>query len=139
MTTANDWNDSIISEFRANEGRVGGPFKGAPMLLLHHTGAKSGTIRVNPLMYLADGERLLIFASKGGASTHPDWFHNLRANPAATLEVGTDKFAVEAEVLTGEERDRLFAKQAGLYPQFGQYQANSKGRTIPVVALKRKS
>jgi len=137
MTTANDWNNQIISEFRANEGRVGGPFKGAPMLLLHHTGAKSGKTRVNPLMYLADGDRLLIFASKGGAPSHPDWFHNLRANPAATLEVGTEKFTVEAEVLTGEERDRLFAKQAGLYPQFGQYQANTS-RTIPVVALKRK-
>jgi deazaflavin-dependent oxidoreductase (nitroreductase family) len=138
MTTANDWNNSIISEFRANEGRVGGPFKDAPMLLLHHTGAKSGKTRVNPLMYLADGDRLLIFASKGGAPSNPDWFRNLLANPAASVEVGTDKFAVEAEELTGEERDRLFAKQAGLYPQFGQYQANTS-RTIPVVALKRKS
>lgn len=138
MTTAQDWNNQVISEFRANEGRVGGPFKGAPMLLLHHTGAKSGKTRVNPLMYLADGDRLLIFASKGGAPTHPDWFHNLRANPAATIEVGSDKFVVEAEELTGDERDRLFAKQAGLYPQFGQYQANT-ARTIPVVALKRKS
>ena len=94
---------------------MGGPFEGAPVLLLHHTGAKSGKARVNPLMYLADGDRLLIFASKGGAPTHPDWFHNLRANPAATVEVGTDKFAVEAEELTGEERDRLYAKQVGLY------------------------
>src|SRR5437867_12494281 len=104
MTTGNDWNKQIIDEFRANEGRVGGPFKGAPMLLLHHIGAKSGTIRVNPLMYLADGDRLLIFASKGGAPSHPDWFHNQRANPAATLEVGPDKFVAVAEVLTGEER-----------------------------------
>ncbi len=139
MTTAHDWNSQIINEFRANEGRVGGPFKGAPMLLLHHTGAKSGKVRVNPLMYLADGDRLLIFASKGGAPTHPDWFHNLRANPAATVEVGSDTFGVEAEELTGDERERLFAKQAGLYPQFGEYQARTGGRTIPVVALNRKS
>src|SRR5712692_6016623 len=127
MTTVQDWNNHIITEFRANEGRVGGPFKGAPMLLLHHTGAKSGKVRVNPLMYLADGDRLLIFASKGGAPTHPDWFHNLRANPAATVEVGSDTFGVEAEELTGDERERLFAKQAGLYPQFGEYQARTGG------------
>jgi deazaflavin-dependent oxidoreductase (nitroreductase family) len=138
MTTGNDWNNRLINEFRANEGRVGGPFEGAPMLLLHHTGAKSGKTRVNPLMYLPDGERLLIFASKGGAPTNPDWFHNLRANQAATVEVGTDKFVVEAEELTGEERDRLFAKQAGLYPMFGDYQSKA-GRTIPVVALTLKS
>ena len=138
MTTVQDWNNNIINEFRANEGRVGGPFKGAPMLLLHHTGAKSGKIRVNPLVYLADGDRLLVFGSKGGAPTNPDWFHNLRANPAATVEVGTDKFAVEAEELTGEERDRLFAKQAGLMPAFADYQTKTS-RTIPVVALKRKS
>ena len=138
MTTVQDWNNNIINEFRANEGRVGGPFKGAPMLLLHHTGAKSGKTRVNPLVYLADGDRLLVFGSKGGAPTNPDWFHNLRANPAATVEVGTDKFAVEAEELTGEERDRLFAKQAGLMPAFADYQTKTR-RTIPVVALKRKS
>jgi len=138
MTTVHDWNNNIIDEFRANEGRVGGPFKSAPMLLLHHTGAKSGKARVNPLMYLADGDRLLIFASKGGSPTNPDWFHNLRANPAATVEVGTDTFAVEAQEVTGEERDRLYAKQAGLYPPFGDYQAKA-GRTIPVVALNRKS
>ena len=138
MTTVHDWNNKIIDEFRANEGRVGGPFQGAPMVLLHHTGAKSGKIRVNPLVYLADGNRLLVFGSKGGAPTNPDWFHNLRANPAATVEVGTDKFAVEAEELTGEERDRLFAKQAGLMPAFADYQTKTS-RTIPVVALKRKS
>jgi len=138
MTTVHDWNSKIIDEFRANEGRVGGPFKGAPMLLLHHTGAKSGKTRVNPLVYLADGDRLLIFGSKGGAPTNPDWFHNLRANPAATVEVGTDKFAVEAEELTGEERDRLFAKQAGLMPAFADYQTKTR-RTIPVVALTRKA
>jgi deazaflavin-dependent oxidoreductase (nitroreductase family) len=138
MTTVHDWNTNIINEFRANEGRVGGPFKGAPMLLLHHTGAKSGKVRVNPLVYLADGDRLLVFGSKGGAPTTPDWFHNLRANPAATVEVGTDKFAVEAEELTGEEHDRLYAKQAGIMPAFADYQAKTS-RTIPVMALKRKA
>jgi deazaflavin-dependent oxidoreductase (nitroreductase family) len=138
MTTVHDWNSKIIEEFRTNEGRVGGPFKGAPMLLLHHTGAKSRKIRVNPLVYLADGDRLLVFGSKGGAPTNPDWIHNLRANPAATVEVGTDKFDVEAEELTGEERDRFFAKQAGLMPAFADYQTKTS-RTIPVVALKRKS
>jgi deazaflavin-dependent oxidoreductase (nitroreductase family) len=137
MTTVHDWNTNIINEFRANEGRVGGPFKGAPMLLLHHTGAKSGKVRVNPLVYLADSDRLLVFGSKGGAPTTPDWFHNLRANPAATVEVGTDKFAVEAEELTGEEHDRLYAKQAGIMPAFADYQAKTS-RTIPVMALKRK-
>ena len=137
MTTVQDWNSNIIDEFRANEGRVGGPFKGAPMLLLHHTGAKSGKIRVNPLVYLADDDRLLVFGSKGCAPTNPDWIHNLRANPAATVEVGTDEFEVEAEELIGEERDRLFAKQAGLMPAFADYQTKTS-RTIPVVALKRK-
>jgi deazaflavin-dependent oxidoreductase (nitroreductase family) len=138
MTTVHDWNQNIIDEFRANEGRVGGPFKGATMLLLHHTGAKSGKARVNPLVYLADGDRLLVFGSKGGAPTNPDWVHNLRANPAATVEVGTDKFTVEAEELTGDERDRLFARQAGLVPAFAGYQANTS-RTIPVIALKREA
>ena len=108
------------------------------MLLLHHTGAKSGKIRVNPLVYLADGDRLLVFGSKGGAPTNPDWIHNLRANPAATVEVGTDKFAVEAEELIGEERDRLFAKQAGLMPAFAGYQEKTS-RMIPVIALTRKA
>ena len=138
MTTVQDWNSNIIDEFRANEGRVGGPFKGAPMLLLHHTGAKSGKIRVNPLVYLADDDRLLVFGSKGGAPTDPDWIHNLRANPAASVEVGTDEFEVEAEEVIGEERDRLFAMQAGLMPAFADYQTKTS-RTIPVVALKRKA
>jgi len=138
MTTGNDWNNQIINEFRANEGRVGGPFAGAPLLLLHHTGAKSGTIRVNPLMYLANDDRLLVFGSKGGAPTDPDWVYNLRANPQASVEVGTDKFGVEAEELTGEERDRLFAKQVGVFPVFGEYQARAGRRTIPVIALKRR-
>lgn len=137
MASANDWNAGIIKEFRENEGRVGGPFKGAPMLLLHHRGRKSGEERVNPLVYMQDGDRLLIFASKGGAPEHPDWYRNLKANPDASIEVGTDKYDVTATEITGEERDRLYAKNAELRPAFAQYQQNTT-RTIPVIALARR-
>ena len=137
MTTGQNWNQQIIDEFHANEGRVGGPFAGRTMLLLHHKGRKTGQVRVNPLVYLADGDRFLVFGSKGGAPSDPDWFRNLRANPAATVEVGTDKFDVEAEELLGDERDRLYAKQAELVPAFGEYQTRTD-RKIPVAALKRK-
>ena len=138
MASANDWNQNIIKEFRENAGIVGGPFEGATMLLLHHKGRKSGTQRVNPLVCLEDGDRYLIFASKGGSPEHPDWYRNLLANPGATIEVGTDKFAVEAAELKGEERDRLYAKNAGLRPAFGQYQERTT-RVIPVVALTQKA
>jgi deazaflavin-dependent oxidoreductase (nitroreductase family) len=131
-----NYNQSIVDEFRANKGVVGGPFEGATMLLLHHKGAKSGTVRVNPLVYMDDGERYLIFASKGGASTNPDWYHNLKANPRAAIEVGTEKFDVEATELVGEERDRLYARNAALRPAFAQYQQNTT-RIIPVIALTR--
>ena len=137
MTTGQNWNQQIIDEFRANEGRVGGPFAGRPVLLLHHKGRKTGQVRVNPVVYLADGDRFLVFGSKGGAPTDPDWFRNLRANSEVTVEVGTDKFDAEAEELTGEERDRMYAKQAELFPAFGEYQARTD-RKIPVAALKRK-
>ncbi len=133
-----DYNSNIIKEFHENEGKVGGPFAGAPMILVTHTGAKSGTQRTNPLVYAKDGDRYLIFGSKGGSTKHPDWYRNLVANPDASVEIGTEKFDVVAEVLTGEERDRLFAKQAKIMPQFAEYQAKA-GRTIPVVALKRKT
>ncbi len=131
-----DWNDQVIKEFHENEGKVGGPFKGAPMLLLTTTGAKSGKQRISPLMYLPDGNRMLIFASKGGAPTNPDWYHNLLAHPQTTVEVGTESFNVKATVLTGEERDRFYAEQAKRYPQFGSYQEKTT-RKIPVVALER--
>jgi len=133
----NNYNQSIIDEFRANKGIVGGPFEGAPVLLLTHKGAKTGTVRTNPLVYMDDGERYLIFASKGGASTNPDWYHNLLANPGVTIEVGTEKFDVQATELVGEERDRLYAKNAEERPQFGQYQQNTS-RKIPVIALTRR-
>ena len=136
MSDANDWNNQIIEEFRANGGKVGGPFEGAPLLVLTTTGAKSGQRRTAPVMYLADGDRLMIFASKAGAPTNPDWYHNLLAHPRATVEVGDETFDVDASVTTGDERDRLFATQAERYPGFAEYQAKTT-RTIPVVALTR--
>lgn len=133
---ANDWNDQIIAEFRANEGKVGGMFEGAPMVILTSTGSKTGNPHTNPLMYLPDGDRVVVFASKGGAPENPQWFNNLVANPDATAEVGTEKFQVKAVVTEGEERDRLFEEQKKRYPQFAEYEANT-ARTIPVVALER--
>ena len=138
MTTRNDFNQRIIEEFRANGGTVGGRFAGAPMLLLTTTGARSGRQHTTPLVYLPDGDRYIIFASKGGAPTHPDWYHNLVAQPEVTAEVGTETIAVRAVVLTGEERDRLYAKQAALRPAFGEYQEKTS-RRIPVVALERRN
>jgi deazaflavin-dependent oxidoreductase (nitroreductase family) len=129
-----DWNASVITEFRSNHGKVGGNFKGAPLLLLHHVGAKTGTARVNPMMYLKDGDRYLVFASKGGAPTNPDWYHNLIAHPEVEAEIGDRTVKLHAEVLKGKERDRLYARQASLYPRFAEYQRNTK-RIIPVVAL----
>jgi deazaflavin-dependent oxidoreductase (nitroreductase family) len=133
-----DFNRAIIEEFRANDGKVGGPFEGAPVLLLTATGAKSGQRRTTPVVYLPDGDRLVIFASKGGAPTNPGWYHNLRANPSATVEVGTDTVDVDAVVTEGDERDRLFRKQAALYPQFADYEKKTT-RQIPVIALQPKS
>ena len=134
-----DWNPNIIEEFRANEGRVGGMFEGAPLLLLHSTGRRSGEERVNPLMYLADGDRWIVFGSKGGHTAHPHWIHNLEANPDATIEVGTETIPVKATVLReGPERDELFARQVAAYPQFGEYEKKTEGhRTIPVIVLER--
>jgi deazaflavin-dependent oxidoreductase (nitroreductase family) len=136
MSDREDRNARIIREFRSNEGRVGGPFEGAPLLLLTTTGARSGTTRTNPLMYLRDGNRLVVFGSKGGAPTNPDWYHNIVANPDASVEVGTESFPVRATVATGDERDELFAEQAKRYPQFAQYEAKTE-RTIPVIVLER--
>jgi deazaflavin-dependent oxidoreductase (nitroreductase family) len=136
MSDREDWNARIIKEFRTNEGRVGGPFQGAPLLLLITTGARSGKTRINPLMYLRDGDRLVVFGSKGGAPTDPDWFHNVVANPDASVEVGTERFPVQAIVATGNERDELFAEQAKRYPQFAEYAAKTE-RTIPVIVLER--
>src|SRR5258707_15775666 len=111
MADVNDWNQGIIDEFRANSGKVGGQFAGAPLLLLTSTGAKSGKQRTSPVMYLPEGDRLFVFASKGGAPTNPDWYHNLVAHPAGMVEVGGQRHDVEATVRTGAEGDRGFAKQ----------------------------
>jgi deazaflavin-dependent oxidoreductase (nitroreductase family) len=131
-----EFNKGVIEEFRANGGRVGGPFEGAPLLLLTSIGAKSGAPRTTPLMYLPDGERLVIFASKAGAPSHPAWYHNLLANRSATIEVGGDTFDVDVDVASGEERERLFSQQSELMPQFADY-AQKTTREIPVVVLER--
>ncbi len=133
-TSPADFNAQIIEEFRANEGRVGGPFEGSPLLLLHHTGARSGKSYVNPLAYQADGGRYVIFASKAGAPENPGWYHNLKANPETTIEVGTETLPVLAGEASGAERDRLYATQAERIPQFAEYEKTA-GRTIPVVVL----
>jgi deazaflavin-dependent oxidoreductase (nitroreductase family) len=133
-TSPADFNTKIIEEFRANEGRVGGMFEGTPLLLLHHTGAKSGTSRVNPLAYLSDHGRYVIFASKGGAPTNPDWYHNLKKGPKVSIEVGTDTIDVVAEEETGDERERLYRAQAERSPQFEEYAMKTE-RIIPVIVL----
>jgi deazaflavin-dependent oxidoreductase (nitroreductase family) len=135
-TSPEDFNARIIEEFRANQGRVGGMFEGTTLLLLHHVGAKSGQDRINPLAYSRDGDRYVVFASKGGAPTNPGWYHNLKANPDVTIEVGTDTIPVTAEEAVGEERDRLFAAQAERSPQFAEYQTKTD-RVIPVIVLTR--
>lgn len=129
-----DFNAQIIDEFRANDGRVGGMFENTPILLLHHTGAKSGAERVTPLAYMADGDRYVIFASKAGAPTNPAWYHNLKAHPGTEIEVGTNTVAVRAAEADGGERQRLFDAQVARSPQFGEYQKKTD-RQIPVIVL----
>ena len=129
-----DWNTQIIDEFRANGGKVGGQFEGAPLLLLHSTGAKSGQARVNPMMYQADGDNFAVFASKAGAPTNPDWYHNLVANPRAAIEVGDTTINVIARITEGDDRDRLWSRQKELYPGFADYEAKTT-REIPVIIL----
>ena len=136
MSDMNDFNASIIAEFRANEGKVGGQFEGAPMVLLTTKGAKSGLPRTAPLVSYREGDRLFIFASKAGAPTNPDWFHNIAADPTVTVEVGAETYEATAKVLEGAERDRVYGEQASLMPGFAEYQANTT-RVIPVVELVR--
>jgi deazaflavin-dependent oxidoreductase (nitroreductase family) len=136
MSDMEDFNRKVIEEFRANGGRVGGPFEGADLLLLTSTGAKSGEERTTPVMFLNDGGRMVIFASKAGAPTHPAWYHNLVAHPDATVEVGTEKVSVHAVITSGEERERLFEEQVARSPQFAEYREKTT-REIPVVALER--
>jgi deazaflavin-dependent oxidoreductase (nitroreductase family) len=138
MTDRNAWNMRVIEEFRTNGGKVKGPFEGTSLLLLTTRGAKSGQPRTLPLMYLPDSDRLVIFASKAGAPTNPDWYHNLIAHPQASVEVGNETFEVNATVANGEEQDRLYARQAEKYPQFAEYQTKTT-RKIPVIILERRT
>lgn len=140
MTETSDWNAKIIAEFRANEGRVGGGFDGAPITLVHHRGRKSGREYVSPMMYLAadDAETIFVFASKAGAPSNPDWYHNLTTAGDGSVEVGSDVYSVTVTELTGDERDRVYAEQARRYPGFAGYADKTAGiRTIPVLALRR--
>jgi deazaflavin-dependent oxidoreductase (nitroreductase family) len=131
-----DWNQQIIEQFRASGGKVGGPFEGMPVLLLHHRGAKSGIERVNPLAYQQVGDDVAVFGSKGGAPTNPDWYHNLLANPRASVEVGTESFEVQAREAVGEERERIWSRQKELVPGFATYEHKTT-RRIPVMVLER--
>jgi len=131
---AADFNSKIIDEFRANAGRVGGMFEATPLLLLHHTGARSGERRVNPLAYLRDAERYVVFASKAGAPTNPSWYYNLKAHPSTVIEVGTETISVAASEAGATERERLFRAQAQRTPQFAEYQEKTN-RVIPAIIL----
>ncbi len=134
MSDTLDWNRKVIEEFRANKGRMSGQFEGAPLLLIHTKGARSGQERVNPVMYLdLDGHRY-VFASKAGADTNPDWYYNLVASPRVTVEVGDDTYAADAAPVTGAERDKVYTEQARRYPGFAEYQEKTS-RVIPVVEL----
>jgi deazaflavin-dependent oxidoreductase (nitroreductase family) len=137
VTDFNDFNRKVIDEFRSNEGKVSGPFKGAPMILVNHTGAKSGKPYTSPLVYTRDGDNYVIIASKGGAPEDPQWFRNLVAHPEVTVEVGTETIPVRARVAEGDERTRLFRAQAERMPNFAEY-AEKTTREIPVVVLERR-
>lgn len=135
---ANDFNEQIIAEFRANKGKVGGMFEGADLVLLTTTGAKSGKRTTSPVMYFEDGGRYIVIASYAGADHHPAWYHNLVANPEVTVEIGTETFEVTAEVVGDEERDVLYARVVEIAPGFAEYQEKTT-RRIPVVALHRRA
>ena len=136
MADMNEFNRGVIEEFRSNDGKVGGQFAGAPMILITHKGAKSGRTYTTPLVYTRDGDRVVIVASKAGAPDNPGWYHNLAANPTVTVEIGNEKFQARARVTSGEERERLFNAHAKLMPQFNEYQRKTT-RRIPVVVLER--
>ena len=138
MAAFNEFNQKIMAEFHASGGKLGGRFEGTDVLILTSTGRKSGQTRWNPLAYSMDGDRYIIVASKGGAPTSPDWYHNLVANASAVIEVGNDVIPVEATIAAGAERDRLYAQHAERMSQFNDYAKNTT-RTIPVVVLARKS
>ncbi|MEU6130041.1 nitroreductase family deazaflavin-dependent oxidoreductase [Saccharopolyspora sp. NPDC047091] len=131
---AERFNTPVIEEFRATGGKVGGDFAGLPILLLHNRGARSGATRINPMAYLEREGRYLVFASKAGADTHPAWYHNLKANPDAVIEVGTERLEVRAEEITGAERAELFTEVVAAFPIMAEYQRGTR-RTIPLMAL----
>jgi deazaflavin-dependent oxidoreductase (nitroreductase family) len=141
MSDPLDWNAKTIAEFRDNEGRVGGPFEGAPMVLVHHRGRKSGREYVTPMMYLLDDSQpdsIYVFATKGGAPTNPDWYGNLIAAGGASIERGTETYDVTVRDLAGSERDRIYAEQARRHPGFAEYARQTDGvRIIPVLELMR--
>ena len=137
MTNWNDMNRTVIEGFRNSKGFTDGSAAERPLLLLTTTGRKSGQLRINPLMYLPDGDRWIVFASKGGDPRNPDWYDNLVNNPTVTLEVGAETFEAEAAIVAGEERDQLYARQVHLFPNFGEYEEKTT-RKIPVVAITRK-
>ena len=141
MPGRSDWNNNVIEQFRANEGRVGPPFAGAPLALVHHRGRKTGSEYVNPMMYLAsddDSNVMYVFATKSGAPDNPAWYVNLVSAGSAQVEVGTETFPVSVREITGADRDRIYAEQARRYPAFGEYETKTAGiRTIPVLELRR--
>jgi deazaflavin-dependent oxidoreductase (nitroreductase family) len=134
MPEMSDWNSKIIDEFRANEGKVGGPFEGAPVLLLHTVGARTGQERVNPMMYRQVDGGYAVFASKAGAPSNPDWYHNLLAHPKVTAEIGTATVELIARVAEGDEREPIWAAQKAAYPGFADYERKTT-RQIPVIIL----
>jgi deazaflavin-dependent oxidoreductase (nitroreductase family) len=141
VAEASEWNLGVIAEFRENGGLVGGPFDGAPIVLVHHVGRKSGELHIYPMMYLAhddDVDLIYVFASKSGAPTNPDWYYNLTAAGRASIEIGTESYDVTVTEVTGDERDEIYSEQASRYPGFGEYAEKTAGiRTIPVLALRR--
>jgi deazaflavin-dependent oxidoreductase (nitroreductase family) len=136
MNERQEFNKKIVEEFRANGGKVGGMFAGAPMILIEMKGAKSGQVRTIPLVYSKDGDRYVIIASMAGAPNNPDWYHNLKAHPNVTVEIGAEKFKVKASIAAGDERERLFNQQAALLPVFNDYRKKTT-RKIPVFVLER--
>lgn len=133
-----DHNQRVIDEFRANDGKVGGYFEGAPMILIHHVGARSGIERVNPLVYLPDGDDFVIAATKGGSPTNPDWYHNLKAHPRIDVEVGAERFTAEAREVSGTDRDELWNRLVEMRPGFAAYETKTT-RTFPMFRLTRVS
>jgi deazaflavin-dependent oxidoreductase (nitroreductase family) len=135
----NDFNAKIIEEFRANGGKVTGMFADAPLVLITHTGAKSGIKRTTPVVYTRDGDRLVVIASKAGAPSHPDWYYNMTANPRVTVELPGETYEATVTEVSGAERRRLYDAQAAQMPNFAEYERKAEGREIPVLVLERAS